>query len=430
MRLSIVKGEGLKKAVARLEGRAGTAQEDARQRVLEILAEVREKGDAALLAYTERFDGAKLQSLRVSEAEIAEAYAIVGEKAAAILKRSAKNIRAFHEQQKQASFMNFGDEIKLGQIVRPLASAGIYVPGGRAAYPSSVLMNAIPASVAGVERIVMVTPPGKDGKVTPMTLVAASVAGVKEIYKVGGAQAVAALAYGTESVPAVDKIVGPGNLYVALAKREVFGQVGIDMIAGPSEILVVADGSANPEYVAADLLSQAEHDPLAAAILLTDDAGLAERVLAEVERQTAAAPRREIIERSLEDFGILGVVDSLTAAVDQANAIAPEHLELAVADPFALLGRVKNAGSIFLGHYAPEPLGDYFAGPNHVLPTNGTARFSSPLGVYDFVKRSSVIHYTKEALQKAGQDIVDFAGLEGLFAHGQAVSVRMKEETK
>ena len=378
----------------RLLSRSQLTDETVTQRVKDIVRDVRARGDAALFEYTERFDGAKLDaaSVQVTPEEIRAAYDAAEKPWIDAMREAAARITAFHEKQKQRTWIDFDGGIALGQMVRPLERVGVYVPGGTAAYPSSVLMNVLPARVAGVREIVMVTPPGADGKVSyPLTLVAADIAGVDRIYKVGGAQAVAALAFGTQSLPRVDKIVGPGNIYVANAKREVYGHCGIDMVAGPSEVLVIADGSANPVYVAADMLSQAEHDPLAAAIVVTDSQELAQRVAAEIDRQAALLPRREIVDRSLLRYGTIVACENLEQAAQVANLVAPEHLELSVAQPFELLGRIQNAGAIFLGHYAPEPLGDYFAGPNHVLPTSGTARFFSPLNVEDFTKKSSLI---------------------------------------
>lgn len=397
--------------------------------VQSIVDQVKAKGDEALFAFTKEFDKAEVsaETVRVGEEEIEEAYRQVKPELLAVMKRSLENIRSYHEKQKRNSWFDARpDGTILGQKVTPLASAGVYVPGGKAAYPSSVLMNIIPAQVAGVERIVMVTPPGKDGRVNPVTLTAAHLAGTTEVYRVGGAQAVAALAFGTQSIPRVDKIVGPGNIFVALAKKAVYGHVSIDSIAGPSEILVIADGGANPRYVAADLLSQAEHDELASAILVTDSRELAQAVSAEVDGFLKVLSRREIIEKSLENYGYILVVDSMEQAVEAANAIAPEHLEIVTANPFALMTKIRNAGAIFLGEYSSEPLGDYYAGPNHILPTNGTARFFSPLSVDDFVKKSSIIYYSREALAAAHVDIEAFAEAEGLTAHANSIKVRFE----
>ncbi len=393
-----------------------------------IIADVRRRGDEALRDYARRFDHAELDSLLVSREELEEAFAAVGEEFLTTLRMAADNIRHFHEQQVHRDFMvNDTPGVVLGQKYTPIQRAGVYVPGGTAAYPSTVLMDVIPAKVAGVGEIVMTTPAGPDGRVNPNILAAAAVAGIDRIVKSGGAQAVAALAYGTESVPAVDKIVGPGNIYVATAKRKVFGKVGIDMIAGPSEILVLADGGCNPAWVAADLLSQAEHDRLATAVLVTDSPELARAVQAELEVQIPALPRAAIARESIDTNGKIVVTDDLDKAIEAANLIAPEHLEVCVADPFAVLGRIRNAGSIFLGRHVPEALGDYFAGPNHTLPTSGTARFSSPLGVDDFVKKSSFIYYTPEALGQVKDRIADFAEREGLHAHARSVTIRYEE---
>ena len=411
----------------RLMNRSQLTDEAVSLRVKEIVANVRAQGDEALFAYTARFDKAILtpETLRVTKTEIAAAYEKADGKWIDAMREAAKRITAFHEKQKQKTWLDIEDGIQLGQLIRPLQSVGVYVPGGTAAYPSSVLMNVLPARVAGVKKIVMVTPPGPDGFVSyPLTLVAADIAGVDEIYKVGGAQAVAALAFGTQTLPKVDKIVGPGNIYVANAKREVFGHVGIDMVAGPSEVLVIADESANPAFVAADLLSQAEHDALAAVVLVTPSPNLAKAVNHELNKQTQVLGRKEIAEASLLRYGTIVVTRDLKEAAEVANAVAPEHLELCVQDPYALLPLIHNAGAIFMGHYSPEPLGDYYAGPNHVLPTSGTARFFSPLSVDDFIKKSSLIYYTKEELHKAAKDIILLARQEGLDAHARAVAIR------
>ncbi len=393
-----------------------------------IIADVRARGDEALRDYAKKFDGADLDSLLVTKEEIDEAFAAVGEDFLTTLRMAAANIRAFHEHQVHKDFViNDTPGVVLGQKYTPIEKAGVYVPGGTAAYPSTVLMDVIPAKVAGVKEIVMTTPAGKDGKVNPNILAAAAVAGIDKIVKSGGAQAVAALAYGTETVPAVDKIVGPGNIYVATAKRKVFGKVGIDMIAGPSEILVLADGGCNPTWVAADLLSQAEHDKLATAVLVTDSMDLAKAVQAELEVQIPQLPRAAIARESIDTNGKIIVTDDLTKAVEAANLIAPEHLELCVEDPFALLGQIRNAGSIFMGRNVPEALGDYFAGPNHTLPTSGTARFSSPLSVDDFVKKSSFLYYTRDALADVKDRIADFAEREGLHAHAKSVTIRYED---
>ncbi len=388
-------------------------------------------GDEALFSYTEKFDHCKMDAshIRVTREEIDEAYQKVDADFVEVMKKSAANIRAFHEKQLRNSWFDpKPDGTILGMKILPIAIAGVYVPGGKAAYPSSVLMNVLPAKVAGVERIIMTTPPGADGKVNPGTLVAAHIAGVDEIYKVGGAQAIAAMAFGTQSIPKVDKITGPGNIFVALAKKACFGYVSIDSIAGPSEILVIADETANPRYVAADLLSQAEHDELASAILITTSKTLADQVSIEVDRFVANLSRREIIEKSLNNYGYILLVDSLDEAADTANEIASEHLEILTKDPFAMMTKIRNAGAIFLGEYSSEPLGDYFAGPNHVLPTNGTARFFSPLNVDDFLKKTSIISYSRPALEKIHQDIECFAENEGLTAHANSIRVRFEKE--
>ena len=399
--------------------------------VAEILGNVRKNGDKAVFEYTEKFDGFKLnaENIRVTDAEIAEAYEEVGEELLGIIRKSKENVRSYHARQLQNSWFTTTDEgTLLGQKVTPLESVGVYVPGGKAAYPSSVIMNIMPAKVAGVGKIVMTTPCGRGGKVNAAVLVAAKEAGADEIYRIGGAQAIGALAYGTESVPKVDKIVGPGNIYVALAKKAVYGYVNIDSIAGPSEILVIADETANPEYVAADLLSQAEHDELASAVLITTSQDLAEKVSAEVDRFTRELSRKEIIEKSLDAFGYILVADNMDDAIKTANEIAPEHLEIITKDAFEVMTKIKNAGAIFIGEYSCEPLGDYFAGPNHVLPTNGTAKFFSPLSVDDFIKKSSVIYYSKDALYKVHKDVIKFAESEQLTAHANSMAVRFKEK--
>lgn len=396
--------------------------------VQQILTDVRTRGDEAVRDYTKKFDGARPDGMELSADVLEEAYNQVPTAFLESLTHAAENIRAFHERQKREGFITTrSDGTVMGQRVRGLARVGLYVPGGKAAYPSSVLMNAIPAKVAGVGELVMVTPPGKDGKVNPYILAAAKVAGVDRVFAVGGAQAVAALAYGTASIPKVDKIVGPGNIFVATAKRLVFGAVDIDMIAGPSEILVVADETADPSYLAADLMSQAEHDPLASAVLVTVSRELAEKTLAEIDRQKAELSRKDIIEQSLRDFGAVIVCKDLAGCLKLANTIAPEHLELMVQEPMHWLGMVENAGSVFLGRYSPEPLGDYFAGPNHVLPTSGTARFFSPLSVDTFIKKSSFIYYSRQALQAGKDDIVRLAEAEGLTAHANSIKVRFDQ---
>lgn len=394
-----------------------------------IVEDVKNRRDEAVFEYTKKFDHVDLTAgeLRVTEEEIQEALTLVEPSLLSVMKKSMENIREYHEKQKQYSwFDSRPDGVMLGQKVTPLASVGVYVPGGKAAYPSSVLMNIIPAKVAGVEQIVMVTPPGKDKKVNPVTLAAAHLAGATETYKVGGAQAVAALAFGTESIPRVHKITGPGNIFVALAKKAVYGHVSIDSIAGPSEILVLADDSANPRYVAADLLSQAEHDELASAILVTTSMELAQKVSEEINQFLLKLSRKEILEKSLDHYGYILVADSMADAIDTANEIASEHLEIVTRNPFEVMTKIQNAGAIFLGEYSCEPLGDYFAGPNHVLPTNGTAKFFSPLSVDDYVKKSSIIYYSKEALKPIHKDIETFAEAEGLTAHANSIQVRFE----
>ncbi|MBQ3141408.1 MAG: histidinol dehydrogenase [Clostridia bacterium] len=396
--------------------------------VSDIIANVRANGDAALKEYCEKFDKVTLDSFEVTKDEIEEALQLVDADFLRILREAAERIREFHSHQKRSSFIISGPKgSQLGQKVLPIEKVGLYVPGGTAAYPSTVLMDAIPAKIAGCPVLVMTTPPGKDGKVNPAILAAAHVAGVDRIFKVGGAQAVAVLAYGTESVPAVYKIVGPGNVFVAEAKRQVFGKVSIDMIAGPSEILVVADGNSNPEYVAADLLSQAEHDKLASAVLVTESRALADAVAEAIERQLKELPREEIARTSIENNGKIIVVDDLKMAIEIANEIAPEHLELCVDNPFDYLSQVENAGSVFMGRYCPEALGDYLAGPNHTLPTSGTAKFASPLSVDDFVKKMQFSYYTKEALAEVATDVRDFAEKEGLSAHARSAMIRQEE---
>ncbi|MCR5268332.1 MAG: histidinol dehydrogenase [Lachnospiraceae bacterium] len=395
--------------------------------VEEILSNVRQNKDAAVFSYTEKFDHCKLtaESVRVTDEEIEEAYANYDRDLIRIMEDAARNITEYHKKQMQNSWIETGaDGTILGQKITPIDTVGVYVPGGKAAYPSSTLMCILPAKVAGVERIIMTTPCNSEGKVQPCTLVSAKIAGVNEIYKVGGAQAIAAMAFGTETIPKVDKIVGPGNIFVALAKKAVFGFVSIDSVAGPSEILVIADGSANPSYVAADLLSQAEHDQLASAILITTSKDLADKVSAEVERMTAKLSRREIIEASLSNYGYILLAESMDDAIDTANAIASEHVEILTENPFETMTKLKHAGAIFLGPYSSEPLGDYYAGPNHVLPTNGTAKFFSPLGVDAFIKRSSIISYSRRALLAAADDIAKFADAEGLSAHANSIRIR------
>ena len=398
-------------------------------RVNDIINNVRSNGDAAIFDYTKRFDGADINAsnIRVTKEEIEEAYTKVDSELIDVIRKALVNIREYHEKQRQYSwFDSKPNGTMLGQKVTPLATTGVYVPGGKAVYPSSVLMNVIPAKVAGVGKIVMVTPPGKDGKVNPNTLVAANEAGADEIYKVGGAQAIAALAFGTESIPKVDKIVGPGNIYVALAKKAVYGYVSIDSIAGPSEILVLADETANPRYVAADLLSQAEHDELASAILVTTSKELAEAVSVEVDQFIAELSRKDIMSKSIENYGYILVAETMQDAIDAANEIASEHLEIMTKNPFEVMTKIQNAGAIFIGEYSSEPLGDYFAGPNHILPTNGTAKFFGPLSVDDFVKKSSIIYYSREALEPIHEDIIKFATSEQLTAHANSIKVRFE----
>ena len=399
--------------------------------VKEILDKVKEEKDAAVFAYTAKFDGAELtaDTIEVTDAEIEEAYAQVDDTLLTVIRKAKDNIESYHAKQRQNSwFDSKPDGTILGQKITPLHRVGVYVPGGKAVYPSSVLMNVMPAKVAGVDEIIMVTPPGKNGKVSPNTLVAAKEAGVDKIYKVGGAQAIAALAYGTESIPKVDKIVGPGNIYLALAKKAVYGHVSIDSIAGPSEILVVADETANPRYVAADLLSQAEHDELASAILVTTSEKLAHEVSNQVDGFLKELSRAEIISKSLDNYGYILLADTMEDVIDVANEIASEHLEIQTKNPFEVMTKIRNAGAIFIGEYASEPLGDYFAGPNHILPTNGTAKFFSPLSVDDFIKKSSIISYSREALQKVHKDIESFAKAEQLTAHANSIHVRFEEE--
>ncbi|MCQ4727075.1 histidinol dehydrogenase [Anaerotignum faecicola] len=415
--------EQVKKILSRSQLEYGNTQEI----VNGILKDIKENGDEAVFEYTRKFDkfDANAGNIKVTKEEIDFAYTQVNCDLLKVIKKSAERIRAFHEKQKINSWFdpNPNGEI-MGQLVRPLENVGVYVPGGKAAYPSSVLMNVIPAHVAGVKNIYMATPAQSDGSVYPTTIVAAVEAGVKEIFKIGGAQAVAALAYGTESIPKVDKICGPGNIFVALAKRTVYGHVNIDSVAGPSEILIIADSSANPVYVAADMLSQAEHDELASSILVTTDEKLAKDVVAELEKQTAVLERKEIIEKSLNNFGAVIIVGTIEEACEISNGIAPEHMEICTSSPFEILPLIQNAGAVFMGHYSPEPLGDYMAGPNHVLPTGGTAKFFSPLSIDDFIKKSSIISFNKKALMNLYDDIISFADAEGLTAHANAVRVR------
>jgi len=430
MRFLEINDKDFDRQFAAILARGEDTSREVEQVVLDIIADVRQRGDTALLEYTNRFDrldAATIAELQVTDAEIDSAFAQVSAEELASLKLAVARVTRFHEKQKQQSWLSTDEEdIMLGQKVTPLARVGIYVPGGKASYPSSVIMNAVPAKVAGVGEIVMVAPtPG--GEINPHVLVAARLSGVDRIFRLGGAQAVAALAYGTETVPKVDKITGPGNIYVATAKKLVFGQVGIDMIAGPSEILVINDGSGEPAHIAADLLSQAEHDELASAMLITIERSFGERVAHEVERQLGDLKRESIARTSWENYGAIIVAGSLDEAIVFSNRIAPEHLELAVADPFAILPRITNAGAIFLGHFTPEAAGDYLAGPNHTLPTGGTARFFSPLSVDDFVKKSSIVWFSEQGLRRLGRDIVRIAALEGLEAHGKAVSCRLQQ---
>jgi histidinol dehydrogenase len=431
MRIIELTEESRKNILEDLLKRSPNNYDKYQESVNEILKQVKKDGDRAVFSYTEKFDHAKLDasSLYVSEEEMKEAFELVDSKLVEIMKKSIQNIRSFHEKQVRNSWFTTRDDgVILGQRITPLASVGVYVPGGKAAYPSSVLMNIIPAQVAGVKRIVMTTPPGADGKVNPATLVAAHLAGATEVCKVGGAQAIAALAYGTESIPKVDKIAGPGNIFVALAKKTVYGHVSIDSVAGPSEIMILADETANPRYVAADLLSQAEHDELASAILVTTSRKLAEEVSKQVSVFSSELSRREIIEKSIENYGYILLAETMEEAVETVNEIASEHLEILTANPFDTMTRIKNAGAIFLGEYSSEPLGDYFAGPNHVLPTNGTAKFFSPLSVDDFIKKSSVISYSREALEEVHEDIITFAKAEHLTAHANSIAVRFGKE--
>lgn len=412
----------------KLKERSNNTNKDVTATVSEIINNVMQNGDKAVKEYTQKFDGKAPESFEVSFDEITASTAQCDPEFIATLKKAADNIRDFHERQKQQSWLTTKDNgVILGQRIRGLHRVGLYVPGGTAAYPSSVLMNAIPAKIAGVEELIMVTPPGKDGKPNPDIMAAAAVAGVDRVFLMGGAQAVAALAYGTESVPRVDKIVGPGNIFVATAKKLLYGVVDIDMIAGPSEILIIADETANPRFLAADLMSQAEHDKLASAILITTSKAIADETVKELEQQIKTLSRRDIIEASLNDYGTIIVCDDINKAVDLANDLAPEHLEVCLKNPMEYIGRLDNAGSVFLGSYSPEPLGDYFAGPNHVLPTSGTARFFSPLSVDTFVKKSSFIYYTEDALKNDSEDIMRFANTEGLTAHANSINVRFKQ---
>ncbi len=430
MRIIKLEEETKKNILEDLLKRSPNSYGEFESRVADIVSNVKANGDKALFEYTEKFDGVKIDSncIKATEEEIKEAYEEVSEELLGIIRKALKNIESYHAMQRQQSwFDSTAKGTILGQKVTPLEKVGVYVPGGKAVYPSSVLMNIMPAKVAGVDRIIMTTPPGKDGKVCPTTLVAATEAGATEVYKVGGAQAIAALAYGTESIPKVDKIVGPGNIYVALAKKAVYGHVSIDSIAGPSEILVIADETANPRFVAADLLSQAEHDEMASAILITTSQELAEKVSEEVDKFTAQLSRKEIIQKSLDNYGYILVADTMEEVIEAANDIASEHLEIQTKNPYNVMTKIRNAGAIFIGEYSSEPLGDYFAGPNHVLPTNGTAKFFSPLSVDDFIKKSSIIAYSKEALEPIHQDIIKFAESEQLTAHANSIRVRFED---
>ena len=418
-------------ALEKLIGRGASGYGEYEKTVQDIIADVRANGDKALIAYSKKFDRCDLtpETMRVSDQEIREAYAALDPALIEVMKKAAKNIRVYHEKQKRSSWITTNDNgVILGQKITPIGVSGCYVPGGRAVYPSSVLMNIVPAKTAGVEKIIMCTPPGADGRAAAGTVVAADIAGADEIYKVGGAQAIAAMAYGTETIPKVDKITGPGNIFVALAKKACFGVTGIDSVAGPSEILVIADETANPRFVAADLLSQAEHDPMASAILLTTDETLAAKVSSEVDGFLRTLSRAGIIEQSLNDYGYIFVGETMDDLIEAANTIASEHLEIITKNPFEVMTKIRNAGAIFLGSYSSEPLGDYFAGPNHILPTNGTARFFSPLGVDDFVKKSSIISYSKDALRAVHKDIEMFALSEGLTAHANSIAVRFEDE--
>ena len=429
--ITIADGVAEKELLNSLRQRSGETDKKVTASVTEILDNVKARGDEAVREYTMKFDGRCPEQMEVTRAQMEEAVAKADPRFVEALRNAMENIREFHSRQKQQSFIDAkSNGVMMGQRIRGLKRVGLYVPGGTAAYPSSVLMNAVPAKIAGVEEVIMVTPPLKDGTANPDILVAAALAGVERIFLMGGAQAVGALAYGTETIPKVDKIVGPGNIFVATAKRILYGVVDIDMIAGPSEILVMADSTANPKFLAADLMSQAEHDVLASSILLTTDRTVAEKTLEELERQMAKLSRKEIIEKSLRDYGAMIVCRSVDEMVELANELAPEHLEVMMDNPMAYLGRLDNAGSVFLGQYAPEPLGDYYAGPNHVLPTSGTARFFSPLGVDSFIKKSSYIYYTEEALRAAHDDIVCIAEREQLTAHANSIKVRFESEAE
>ena len=431
MRILNLNDENRQLVLSALRARSAGGSEEIRLAVMGIVEDVRTRGDEAVFEYTEKFDHVQMDAshIEVSAEEFDEAYGKVSPELLEVIRSALVNVRAYHEKQLRNSWFDTSKPgTMLGQKIIPLERVGVYVPGGKAAYPSSVLMNIVPAKVAGVSQIIIVTPPGKDGKVDPTTLVAAKEAGVDVIYKVGGAQAIAALAYGTGSIPKVDKITGPGNIFVALAKKAVYGEVSIDSIAGPSEILVLADETPDPKYVAADLLSQAEHDEMASAILVTTSRELARKVSAEVDAFIEKLERKEIIQKSIDHYGWILVADSMDEAVDMVNAVASEHLEIMTADPFPLMMQIRNAGAIFLGNYSSEPLGDYFAGPNHVLPTGGSARFFSPLNVDDFIKKSSIIYYSREALEKEHEQIISFARAEGLTAHANSIAVRFEKD--
>lgn len=420
--------DNLTELFERLKQRSSEFRPDVEETCRDILNNVRDKGDKALLEYTRKFDGAAIDAIEVSKAEIESAFNAIDRNLLKTIKRAAANIRAFHEKQKENSWFTSSNGIILGQKVTPLERVGVYVPAGSAPLPSSVLMNVIPAKTAGVSEVILCSPPDKNGRINPLILACCKLTEVDRVFRVGGAQAIGAMAYGTETVPKADKIVGPGNIYVATAKKLVFGLCGIDMVAGPSEILIIADQTANPAYVAADLLSQAEHDMLASSVLVTTSKKLANEVMRQIHLQLPELPRKEIASKSLEDYGAVIITETIEEAVDIANTIAPEHLEVCVDEPFALLDSLKNAGAIFLGSYSPEPLGDYFAGPNHTLPTTGSARFFSPLGVYDFVKYQSVIYYSKEAFEKVSGDVAAFADAEQLSAHANAIRIRGSEK--
>ncbi len=431
MQIIRLTNETKKNILEKLIKRSPSSYQGYEERVNEIIRNVKEKGDEAVFAYTKQFDGVSVtpQNVRVTDAEIDEAYGQVDQRLLDVIRKALFNIRSYHEKQKRYSWFDSTENgTMLGQKITPLATVGVYVPGGKAVYPSSVLMNVVPAKVAGVKRIVMTTPPGRDGKIPSSTLVAAHEAGVDEIYKVGGAQAIAALAFGTESIPKADKVTGPGNIYVALAKKAVYGHVSIDSVAGPSEILVLADETANPRYVAADLLSQAEHDEMASAILVTTSEKLARAVSEEIDIFLKTLSRAEIIRKSLDQYGFILLADNLEDGIDAVNAIASEHLEIVTKDAFQVMTKIRNAGAIFIGEYSSEPLGDYFAGPNHILPTNGTAKFFSPLSVDDFVKKSSIVYYSREALEPIHEDIIAFAEAEQLTAHANSIRVRFEEK--